>query len=161
MKKSQLKTEIRNRILEKKAKLAEAEGDENEDEESEEEEPKKTDDKVDEKDIAAFLKHINLNLNDYNGDLKSTLNHPTKLEIVKQFINFLGSVGTGRPIVQGDLMNLAKDQTTLALEEEDEIEEMSTSGGAGAYQTKYAFKLPKNYKKVNEGVIEPKEKKKA
>lgn len=30
--------------------------------------------------------------------------------------------------------------------------EISTSGGAGGYLTKYAFKLPKNHKKVKEGI---------
>ena len=35
---------------------------------------------------------------------------------------------------------------------EGEVDEISTSGGAGGYLTKYAFKLPKNYKKVDEGV---------
>jgi len=33
-----------------------------------------------------------------------------------------------------------------------DIDEMSTSGGAGGYLTKYAFKLPKNYKKVKEEI---------
>lgn len=32
------------------------------------------------------------------------------------------------------------------------LDELSTSGGAGAYLTKYAFKLPKNYKKIDEGI---------
>jgi hypothetical protein len=35
---------------------------------------------------------------------------------------------------------------------EEEIEEMSTSGGAGAYLTKYAFKKPKKQKKLPEGI---------
>ena len=34
----------------------------------------------------------------------------------------------------------------------NKLDELSTSGGAGAYLTKYAFKLPKNYKKVDEGI---------
>jgi hypothetical protein len=34
---------------------------------------------------------------------------------------------------------------------ESEIEEMSTSAGAGSYLTKYAFKLPKKQKKLPEG----------
>jgi len=36
--------------------------------------------------------------------------------------------------------------------EPNDIEEMSTSGGAGSYLTKYAFKLPKDYKKIKEGI---------
>jgi len=36
--------------------------------------------------------------------------------------------------------------------EEKEVEEISTSGGAGGYLGKYAFKLPKHYKKVEENV---------
>ena len=35
---------------------------------------------------------------------------------------------------------------------EEEIDEMSTSGGAGGYLSKYAFKLPKKQKKIGEGV---------
>ena len=38
------------------------------------------------------------------------------------------------------------------LREEEEVEEMSTSGGAGAYLTPYAFKLPKK-KKVKEDAV--------
>ena len=34
---------------------------------------------------------------------------------------------------------------------EEEIDEMSTSAGAGSYLTKYAFKLPKKQKKLPEG----------
>ena len=34
----------------------------------------------------------------------------------------------------------------------EEIDEISTSGGAGGYLTKYAFKLPKKYKKIKEGI---------
>ena len=30
-----------------------------------------------------------------------------------------------------------------------EVEEISTSAGAGAYNTKYAFRLPKGYKKAD------------
>jgi hypothetical protein len=33
-----------------------------------------------------------------------------------------------------------------------EIDEMSTSGGAGGYLSKYAFKLPKKQKKIGEGI---------
>jgi hypothetical protein len=33
-----------------------------------------------------------------------------------------------------------------------EIDEMSTSGGAGGYLSKYAFKLPKKQKKIKEGI---------
>ena len=32
--------------------------------------------------------------------------------------------------------------------EEEEVEEVSTSAGAGSYNTKYAFRLPKNHKEV-------------
>ena len=35
---------------------------------------------------------------------------------------------------------------------EDEIDEMSTSAGAGAYLTKYAFKKPKKQEKLPEGI---------
>ena len=35
---------------------------------------------------------------------------------------------------------------------QSKLDELSTSGAAGGYLTKYAFKLPKNYKKVDEGV---------
>lgn len=35
---------------------------------------------------------------------------------------------------------------------EDEVEEISTSGGAGAYNTPYAFKLVKKQKKISEDV---------
>ncbi|MDB4378163.1 hypothetical protein N9Z41_00185 [bacterium] len=35
---------------------------------------------------------------------------------------------------------------------EGEIDEMSTSASAGSYLTKYAFKLPKHYKKIKEGI---------
>ena len=34
----------------------------------------------------------------------------------------------------------------------EEIDEMSTSGGAGGYLSKYAFKLPKKQKKIKEGI---------
>lgn len=34
----------------------------------------------------------------------------------------------------------------------EEMEEISTSGGAGGYLTKYAFRLPKKQKKIKEGV---------
>jgi len=32
------------------------------------------------------------------------------------------------------------------------IDEISTSSGAGGYLTKYAFKSPKHYKKIKEGI---------
>lgn len=31
----------------------------------------------------------------------------------------------------------------------EEVDEISTSAGAGAYNTKYAFRLPKGYKKTD------------
>ena len=163
MKKSDLKTEIRNRILEKKAKMAEAEGDEDEDEEEgEEEKPKNQDNRVQDDFVTALANHLNMDLGEYDRALKSTMNKPTKYQMFKIFLNFLNNNGSGDPIVKGDLIgmiNNLSNQTDLALEEED-VEEMSTSGGAGSYLTKYAFKLPKDYKKVSEGQIEPKQKKK-
>lgn len=35
---------------------------------------------------------------------------------------------------------------------EIEVDEISTSSGSGGYLTKYAFRLPKNYKKVDENI---------
>jgi len=45
------------------------------------------------------------------------------------------------------------DELIEACLESKQVDEMSTSGGAGAYLTKYAFKLPKNYKQVKEGIV--------
>jgi hypothetical protein len=34
----------------------------------------------------------------------------------------------------------------------DKIKEVSTTGGAGGYLSKYAFKLPKDHKKIKENI---------
>jgi len=149
MKKSELKTEIRNRILEKKSKV--------------EENTEFSDIDLDSKDAA--LKNL--------VSIYSNRGEPQQIQaifdIIEQLLkdfkainldNFKSRLNAWIPTLKANNTQPEPEEE----EEKDEVEEISTSAGSGAYQTKYAFKLPKDYKKakeVNEGIIEPKSKKKA
>ena len=153
MKKSELKTEIRNRILEKKSKVEE--------------------NTVGSLDITKVADADALNA--FRSDKASGIDAQIKsaLNAFEDVIDYMEIEDFNR--LKNDtlkflvskeqaLKNKVAEPEEEEEEDKDEVEEISTSAGAGAYQTKYAFKLPKDYKKakeVNEGIIEPKSKKKA
>ena len=152
MKKSELKTEIRNRILEKKKSIDEV----------------NTSDvnlsKVNDTDIKNALQ------NDKSAGIDSQIK--AALNAFEDIIDFM-EISDFTRLKNDVLQFLTSKEKALKTksaeaekeekegEDDEEVNEMSTSNGAGSYLTKYAFKLPKDYKKVSEGVIEPKQKKKA
>ena len=73
----------------------------------------------------------------------------------KKFIEIYDDARKVRNKIRTHLRNnypdIYKRMQMKGIAEEKEVEEMSTSAGAGSYLTKYAFKLPKKQKKLPEG----------
>lgn len=76
----------------------------------------------------------------------------TKSKEDEKFKEFYNSARELRNRIRTHLRNEYPDQYQSIKGIDEEIEEMSTSGGAGAYQTKYAFKLPKRQKEIEENI---------
>ena len=64
----------------------------------------------------------------------------------KKFLDIYEQAKQLRNVIRTHVRNNYPEEYKKAIREED-IEEISTSGGAGAYQTPYAFKLKKKLKK--------------
>ncbi len=65
----------------------------------------------------------------------------------KKFLDIYEQARQLRNVIRTHVRNNYPEEYKKAIREED-IEEISTSGGAGAYQTPYAFKLKKKSKKT-------------
>ena len=68
-------------------------------------------------------------------------------EMMEKEANTIGS----QPQIK-QALSLLKKAAEKAMTGEEEVEEMSTSAGAGSYLTKYAFKKPKKQKELPEGI---------
>ena len=74
-----------------------------------------------------------------------------KVKDDKVFLDIYKQARSLRNVIRTHTRNNYPEEYKKAMNEE-EVEEMSTSGGAGAYLTPYAFKLPKK-KKVKEDAV--------
>ena len=69
----------------------------------------------------------------------------------KKFLDIYEQAKQLRNVIRTHIRNNYPEDYKKVVKEED-VEEMSTSGGAGGYLTKYAFRKPKKQKKLPEGV---------
>ncbi len=69
----------------------------------------------------------------------------------KKFLDIYEQAKQLRNVIRTHVRNNYPEDYKKVVKEED-VEEMSTSGGAGGYLTKYAFRKPKKQKKLPEGV---------
>ena len=74
-----------------------------------------------------------------------------KVKDDKKFLDIYEQARSLRNTIRTHVRNNYPEEYKKAMNEED-VDEMSTSGGAGAYLTKYAFKKPKKQKKLPEGI---------
>jgi len=93
-------------------------------------------------------------LDKLNDDMNSVVTTAkgvyTRSKSDKKFREFYEEARMLRNKIRTHLRNEYPEEYKKMTMNEDEIEEMSTSAGAGSYLTKYAYKLPKKKKEIKE-----------